>query len=83
MKQRNFTCVVVGYDCRFAGKMFSEYTASVFVAKGIEVYLDKNFVSTPMVSLGVVKHKANLGIVITASHNPPSYNGYKFRTTDP
>ena len=80
MKERNFSRVVVGYDCRFAGKMFSEYTASVFAANGIEVYLDKNFVSTPMVSLGVVKLKADLGIVITASHNPPSYNGYKLKS---
>lgn len=80
MKERNFSKVVVGYDCRFAGKMFSEYTASVFAANGIEVYLDKNFVSTPMVSLGVVKLKADLGIVITASHNPPSYNGYKLKS---
>ena len=39
----------------------------------------KGFVSTPMVSLGVVKQSASLGIVITASHNPPSYNGYKLK----
>jgi len=37
-------------------------------------------VSTPMVSLGIVKHKADLGIVITASHNPPSYNGFKLKS---
>ena len=43
------------------------------------MYLAKGFVSTPMVSLGVVKQSASLGVVITASHNPPSYNGYKLK----
>ena len=50
-----------------------------FLAKNISVKLSTSFVSTPMVSLAVVKHKANLGIVITASHNPPSYNGFKLK----
>jgi phosphomannomutase len=71
--------VVVGYDCRFGGLMFSTAAASVFCHYGIEVILDNNFVTTPMVSLGVLKHDAGLGIVITASHNPPSYNGYKLK----
>ena len=71
--------VVVGHDCRFAGKLFAETTAKVLASKGVIVKLAKGFVSTPMVSLGVVKEKANLGVVITASHNPPSYNGYKLK----
>ena len=50
-----------------------------FFSKNISVKLSTSFVSTPMVSLAVVKHKANLGIVITASHNPPSYNGFKLK----
>ena len=80
MQEKGYSKVVIGYDCRFAGKMFSEFSAAVFAAHGIEVYIDKNFASTPMVSLGVVKLKADLGIVITASHNPPSYNGYKLKS---
>jgi len=72
--------VVIGYDCRFAGKLFSEVTAEVLGHLGIHVILSDSFVSTPMVSLGVVKHEADLGIVITASHNPPSYNGYKLKS---
>ena len=80
MKQKGYDKVVIGYDCRFAGKMFSEYSAAVFASHGIEVFIDKNFASTPMVSLGVVKKQAHLGIVITASHNPPSYNGYKLKS---
>ena len=71
--------VVIGHDCRFAGKLFVETAAKVLAYKGVKVKLTKGFVSTPMVSLGVVNEKANLGIVITASHNPPSYNGYKLK----
>src|SRR5690606_3404899 len=51
----------------------------VFASQGIKVLLAKGFVSTPMVSLGAVKYNANLGVIITASHNPPSYNGYKLK----
>lgn len=71
--------VVVGHDCRFAGELFAETTAKVLVANGIKVYLAKDYVSTPMVSLGTVRHKASLGIILTASHNPASYNGYKLK----
>ena len=80
MVSKNYKKVVIGFDCRFAGKMFSEYAATTFAEKGIKVLIDKNFASTPMVSLGVVKYGAELGIVITASHNPPAYNGYKLKS---
>jgi len=71
--------VVVGYDCRFGGKMFSETVAKVLAFKGIKVLLAPDFVTTPMVSLGVLRLNANLGIMITASHNPPDYNGLKLK----
>lgn len=71
--------VVVGHDCRFAGELFAETVAKVLIANNIKVFLAKDFVSTPMVSLGALKLKASLGIIITASHNPPSYNGYKLK----
>ena len=71
---------VIGHDCRFAGAMFSQATANVLSAHGIEVHRATNYVSTPMVSYGVVFAKADLGIVITASHNPPSYNGFKLKS---
>lgn len=71
--------VVVGHDCRFAGELFAETTAKVFAAHGIKVLLAKGFVSTPMISLGAKNHGCDLGIIITASHNPPSYNGYKVK----
>ncbi|MCB0629334.1 MAG: phosphoglucomutase/phosphomannomutase family protein [Saprospiraceae bacterium] len=71
---------VIGHDCRFGGEMFVETTAGVLAAHGIKVYMAKGFVSTPMVSLGVVKLGADIGVVITASHNPPSYNGFKLKS---
>lgn len=70
---------VIGYDCRFGGEMFMEAVAKILASKGIRVYIPEHFVSTPMVSLGVVKLKAKLGIIITASHNSAEYNGYKLR----
>jgi phosphomannomutase len=73
--------VVIGYDCRFAGKLFTETTISVLVKEGIKVYTSESFVSTPMVSLSTLKHHAFAGIVITASHNPPSYNGFKIKAS--
>ena len=71
--------VLIGYDCRFGGQLFMHTAAKVLVAHGIHVVMDENFVSTPMISLGATVHKVDLGIVITASHNPPSYNGYKLK----
>lgn len=71
--------VVLGYDCRFGGKMFAETSAKVLASNGIKVYLSSEFASTPMVSLGVVKKETSIGVVITASHNPPEYNGFKLK----
>ena len=71
--------VVLGHDCRFGGELFAETVAKVLAHHGIKVFLAKGFVSTPMISLGAVKYKANIGIIITASHNPPSYNGFKLK----
>jgi phosphomannomutase len=75
----NNLSVVLGHDCRFAGELFAESTAQVMCANGIKVKLAKGFVSTPMISLGAVKFGAALGIILTASHNPPAYNGYKLK----
>jgi phosphomannomutase len=80
MKQRKMKRAVIGFDCRFGGSLFAGTVARVLGAYGIQCHVaSAGFVSTPMVSLGVVKLKASLGIVITASHNPPSYNGYKLK----
>ena len=80
MLKNDMSKVVIGYDCRFGGELFSHTAASVFGNFGIHVLLSKDFVSTPMVSLAVVKTNSDLGVVITASHNPPSYNGFKLKS---
>jgi phosphomannomutase len=72
--------VVIGHDCRFGGAMFTETAARILTHKGIVVHAPKSgFVSTPMVSYACTELKTSIGIVITASHNPPSYNGYKLK----
>ncbi len=71
--------VVIGHDCRFGGLLFAETAAKTLCANGVKVLLAKGFVSTPMISLGVLLLKATQGVVITASHNPPTYNGYKLK----
>lgn len=72
--------IVIGHDCRFAGDLFMRTAAKVFLNAGIRVKMAAGFVSTPMVSLGAVKLNCSIGVVITASHNPPSYNGYKLKS---
>lgn len=71
--------VIIGHDCRFAGELFAETTAQVMAEEGITVRLDTHFASTPMVSLAVAKQEATAGVIITASHNPPEYNGFKIK----
>ena len=71
--------VTIGYDCRFGGQMFAEVCAKIIAEKQIKVYLSPNFVSTPMISLATLHLGAQCGIMLTASHNPPSYNGFKLK----
>ena len=80
MEERAMQKVVIGYDCRFGGKMFAETAARVFGNHRIEVVMGDHVASTPMISLAVRKLGADLGVVITASHNPPSYNGFKLKS---
>lgn len=70
---------VVGYDCRFGGEMFAKETAVQLASNGIKVLLSSGYVSTPMISLAANRLKNGAGIILTASHNPPSYNGYKIK----
>jgi phosphomannomutase len=72
--------IVLGYDCRFGGTLFSQAVINVLCSNGIKVFYDTHFVSTPMISLGAQKLGCELGVILTASHNPPSYNGYKLKT---
>ena len=79
LKKKENPTVLIGHDCRFAGELFTETVAKVMAANNIKVFMADGFVSTPMISLGVLKYNCDLGIVITASHNPPEYNGYKLK----
>ncbi|MDL2310646.1 phospho-sugar mutase [Peptostreptococcaceae bacterium OttesenSCG-928-C18] len=69
--------VVISYDVRNFSKEFAEMTASVLVGNGIKVYLSDDIRPTPVLSYAVRHFKAISGVMITASHNPKQYNGYK------
>ncbi|MFA6542722.1 MAG: phosphoglucomutase/phosphomannomutase family protein, partial [Bacteroidota bacterium] len=70
---------VIGYDARFLSKEFAHASAQVIASVGVKVLLSDKISPTQMVSLGVVKKKAAGGVVITASHNPAKYNGFKIK----
>lgn len=69
--------VVISYDSRRMSKEFSEYTALVFNANGIKTYVMDELRPVPELSFAVRELGATAGVMITASHNPPEYNGYK------
>jgi len=69
--------VAIAYDCRHMSKEFSEETALILNSKGIKTYIFEELAPTPELSFAVRELKCISGIVITASHNPPEYNGYK------
>jgi alpha-D-glucose phosphate-specific phosphoglucomutase len=72
--------VVVGYDTRFLSDRFAADTARVLAANGIIVWLTRTDTPTPAISYNVQAKGAAAGIVITASHNPPRYNGFKVKS---
>nr|WP_321460429.1 phospho-sugar mutase [uncultured Vibrio sp.] len=69
--------VVIGYDGRPDSKRFAHDTASVLTALGIKVYLTHKVAATPIVAFGVRALNTAAAVVVTASHNPPEYNGFK------
>lgn len=73
--------IALGYDTRFLSKEFAQASAEVFAANGISVVLSDRAIPTPAVSLAVRAGKLDLGVMITASHNPAAYNGFKIKTT--
>ena len=72
--------LVVGNDCRFAGPLFVDCVIQVMLQNGLKVFAAKGFVSTPMVSLGCKSYQASGGVIITASHNPAEYSGFKLKS---
>jgi len=69
--------VVIGHDCRNNSRLFSEISANIFSANGIKVYLFDDLRPTPEASFAIRKLGCQSGIILTASHNPKEYNGYK------
>ncbi len=74
--------VAIAYDCRKNSRFFSEVAADVFASNGFTVYLFNELRPTPILSYAVRKQSCVGGIVVTASHNPPTYNGYKVYWND-
>ncbi|MCX7929805.1 MAG: phosphoglucomutase/phosphomannomutase family protein [Chlorobi bacterium] len=71
--------VVIGYDTRFLSREFASESARILAARGVRVLLSDRVATTPQVSLATRQRRADIGIVITASHNPPQYNGFKLK----
>ena len=69
--------VAIAFDCRHNSKELAEVVANVFSANGIKVFLFSDLRATPELSFTVKELNCHAGIVLTASHNPPEYNGYK------
>jgi phosphoglucomutase len=69
--------VAIAYDCRNNSRYFAETTANIFSANGFDVFLFESLRPTPELSFAIRQYKCHSGVVITASHNPPEYNGYK------
>ncbi len=69
--------VAIGHDCRNNSRLFAETAADIFAANGIKVYLFEDLRPTPEISFAIRHLKLQSGIIITASHNPKEYNGYK------
>lgn len=74
--------VVIAYDTRKNSNLFARLAANTFVESGIDVFIFEEPVPTPLLSFAVREMSMGAGIVITASHNPPEYNGYKVYTGD-
>jgi len=69
--------VVIGHDCRNNSRLFAEISANIFSANGIKVYLFEDLRPTPEASFAIRHLGCQSGIILTASHNPKEYNGYK------
>ena len=74
--------LVIGFDNRFASEDFAAAAAEVAAGNGIKVYLSPKTIPTPEVSFGTTAKKAGAAVVITASHNPARYNGFKIKSAD-
>jgi len=74
--------IVIGYDCRNNSDLFSQVTADVMSANGIKAYLFESLRPTPEISFAIRELDCQGGVIVTASHNPKEYNGYKVYWND-
>jgi len=81
LKKNAKPVITLGYDCRFGGSLFAEVIIKVMYSKGVKVLFYDKICTTPMLSLACNKYKTDIGVMVTASHNPPSYNGFKLKST--
>ncbi|MBL5982297.1 phosphoglucomutase [Petrotoga sp. 8T1HF07.NaAc.6.1] len=81
-KYKDFPSVVIAYDTRLNSDLFAKVAARVLAANNVNVHIFDQVAPTPLLSFTVRKLKADGGIIITASHNPPQYNGYKVYTSE-
>ena len=77
-QNRNRKGIIIGYDTRKNSRLFAEEVASVLLGNGIKVFLTDQDTPIPVVTYEILNRKLDGGIMITASHNPPEYNGIKF-----
>lgn len=80
--KRNRKCVAVSYDSRIKSDLFAAVAAGVFAANGIFVHLYPHLAPTPALSFAVRRFGCDAGVMVTASHNPAKYNGYKVYGSD-
>lgn len=71
--------IVVGYDARFLSAKYAQDCAAVLADEGVKVWLTEEMLSSPALTWQVKDRQAAGGVMITASHNPPEYNGLKFK----
>lgn len=75
-------CVCISYDCRNFSLEFAKEVASVFAGNSIKAYIFRELTPTPILSYAIRYYKAHAGVMITASHNPKKYNGFKAYWSD-
>ncbi len=80
IRENNGRRLLVGYDTRFLSKEFAQHAASTAARQGLEVLLSDSFCPSPVLSNATRGMHFNGGVMITASHNPPRYNGIKFKS---
>ena len=79
LSSNNSPLVIVGYDCRFLSEQFARHASEVMSGNKLRVALFQEAMPTPLISWAVKELQADGGIVITASHNPPEFNGFKIK----